>query len=679
MAAASLARRATMPDFAYEDYTAYGHMTDDELLQMAIERSLCEDQQGPSEYAQASFIPASEPPKEEHMPTFKEARQEYAARRNAALQAEMAAAAENPQVNPSSSSHTFDGDRLRLRAWKKRHGKEDLVEETPTLAASIKSAIWNDDAEAFKQILMTVPAESLNKPNDEGWIHLHEVAYYNAVGCSKLLLQAFPDLVNKRNDKSQTPLILAVGRKNLACVKLLINAGGDPNIANNAGETAVYKACEKGTEEILDAVLKAGGNPCRANIARNTPLHEAVGTKNVNMVKMLVEAGAKTWTMDSYGIESLFTAAQCGAADVLNYLIKLGGNINTQANDGATALYEASKNGHEECVKILLSKRADVNRTTKSGLTPLHVASKNGHVSVVLLLLPRTNRGTIRRSGISPLHLAAERNRDEIVEILIQEGFDVNMKLSTEYSNMYEDRRSTVLYFAVKAGNMEAASMLLQAGADPNLDVFNPVLVAVRKGNKEMVSLLVEYGANVNACMPTHPTTFPAAMLFCMKHRNMFKILLDNGLDADACFTCVYGNNTHPPVKIQRSSRDDLYLHGLMAPHTSTAQFCEVMADPLHSPWVGMILDMLLDYTGHVKLCSRLSNLLDNISNGQYIKDKAKPPFPLLHLCRVNIRKQVGHHRMKQMTSLPLPKRLIRFLYYDNSESENLLSQCGCL
>ncbi|XP_063079596.1 ankyrin repeat and SOCS box protein 2-like [Engraulis encrasicolus] len=645
MAAASIARRATMLDFAFEDSTVYGHLTDDELLQMAIERSLSEDQKGPSEYAQASFIPASEPSKEEHIPT--EARQEYAARQNAALQTQRAAAAENPEANPSSH------------------------------APSIKAAIWNDDAKTLKQILMKEPAESLNKPNEEGWIHLHDAAYYNAVECLKLLLQAFPDLVNKRNDKNQTPLLVAVGYKNLACVKVLIDAGGDPNIANRAGETAVYKACEKGSEEILDAVLKAGGNATRANIERFTPLHEAADTKNVNMVKMLVEAGAKTCTKDCNGVEPLFTAAQCGAVEVLNYFIKLGENINTQANDGATALYEASKNGHEECVKILLSKGADVNRTTILGLTPLHAASKNGHVNVVLLLLPLTNKGMITRSGISPLHLAAESNQDQILEILIQEGFGVNLQLSTEYSNMYEDRRSTVLYFAVKAGNVEAASMLLQAGADPNLDVFNPVLVAVRKGNKEMVSLLVEYGANVNACIPTHPTTFPAAMLFCMKHRNMFKMLLDNGLDADACFDCVYGNNRHPPVKIHRSSGDNLYLHGLMAPHTSTAQFCEVMADPVNSPWVGTILDMLLDYTVHVKLCSRLSNLLDNNSKSQSIKDKAKPPFPLLHLCRVNIRKQVGHQRMRQMTSLPLPKCLIRFLVYDNSESENL-SQCGC-
>ncbi|XP_063079601.1 ankyrin repeat and SOCS box protein 2-like [Engraulis encrasicolus] len=678
MAAASIARRVTTTNLAFEDYTVYGHLTDDEVLQMAIERSLSEDQQGPSGSAKTCFIPASEPPKEEHMPTFKELRAEYAARRNAALQAQRAADAENPEVNPSRASHKPDEDRMRLLEWRRRNGTLEVFEKTVDVP-SLKSAIFKNDVERVKEILMTESAESLNKPNEEGWIHLHEAAYYDRVDCLKLLLKAFPDLVDKRNDKNQTPLALAVERKTTACVNLLLEAGGDPNIANRLGETAVYKACEEDNEEILKALLKAGGNASRTNIERTSPLHEVAGHKNLNMCKLLVEAGAKVWALDSYGIEPLFTAAQCGAVEVLDYLINTGGHINTQANDGATALYEASKNGHVECVRLLLSERADVNRTTKSELTPLHVATRNGHLNVVLLLLGRTTKGTIKRCGISPLHLAVDRNRDEILELLIKEGFDVNQELSPSYSTMYEDRRTTALYFAVWGGNVEAASMLLEAGADPNLDVFNPLLVAVRKGNVEMASLLIEHGGNVNACMPTHPTTFPAAMIFCMKHRIMFKMLLDNGLDADACFDCVYGNDTHPPVPIDRSSRDDLYLHGLAVPPGSTAQFCEVMANPINSPWVGMILDRLLDYTGHVKLCSRLKNLLDSVSNGRDIKDKAKPPFSLLHLCRIHIRKQVGHQRMRQMTSLPLPKRLIRLLFYDNSESEDFLSQYGSL
>uniref|UniRef100_A0A673NII7 Ankyrin repeat and SOCS box protein 2-like n=1 Tax=Sinocyclocheilus rhinocerous TaxID=307959 RepID=A0A673NII7_9TELE len=263
---------------------------------------------------------------------------------------------------------------------------------------------------------------------------------------------------------------------------------------------------------------------------------------------MLINAGAKLWSRNVYGIDALFTAAQCSAVDVLNYLIYKGGNVNTQANDDATALFEASKNGHAEVVEMLLSKQADVNKANKTGLLPIHVAAKNGHDrllslkyhGIVAMLIPRTNTVKVRRSGISPLHFAAERNRDDVLETLIEARYDVNAKLSDDWSKMYEDRRSTALYSAVVNRNTEAAAMLLEAGADPNLDIFNPLLVAVRKASMEMVTLLVKHGANVNALLPTHPTSFPAVLVFCMKYMVMMKYLLDNGCDALSCFNCQY-------------------------------------------------------------------------------------------------------------------------------------------
>lgn len=180
--------------------------------------------------------------------------------------------------------------------------------------------------------------------------------------------------------------------------------------------------------------------------------------------------------------------------------------------------------------------------------------------SIVAMLIPKTSTAKVRRSGISPLHFAAERNRDDVLEILIEAGYDVNAMLSDDWSKLYEDRRSTALYSAVVNRNIEAAIMLLEAGADPNLDIFNPLLVAVRKGNIEMVTLLVKHGANVNAMLPTHPTSFPAALVFCMRYIMMMKYLLDNGCDALACFNCQYGNNPHPPLKPRPTRRETMYL-----------------------------------------------------------------------------------------------------------------------
>lgn len=168
-----------------------------------------------------------------------------------------------------------------------------------------------------------------------------------------------------------------------------------------------------------------------------------------------------------------------------------------------------------------------------------------------------TSKSRVKRSGVSPLHLAAEYNWDEVLEVLIKAGYDVNAMLSEERSRMYEDRRRTALYFAVTNGNVDTTTMLLEAGANPNLDTFNPLLVAMRQGSIELVTLLVEHMANINAYVPTHPTSFPATVMFSMKYLLMLKYLMDNGCDAHSCFSCTYGSGPHPPIQ-ETSERDDL-------------------------------------------------------------------------------------------------------------------------
>uniref|UniRef100_A0A3Q0SZC9 Ankyrin repeat and SOCS box containing 2 n=1 Tax=Amphilophus citrinellus TaxID=61819 RepID=A0A3Q0SZC9_AMPCI len=233
-----------------------------------------------------------------------------------------------------------------------------------------------------------------------------------------------------------------------------------------------------------------------------------------------------------------------------------------QAADGATPLYEATKNGHEQIVELLISQNADANKPGKRGLLPLHIAAQRGMLSlkcIVSMLIPVTSKARVRRTGISPLHMAVERNRDDVLETLIEAGFDVNAQLSEEQSQLYEDRRSTALYFAVINNNINAVRMLLAAGADPNLDVFKPLMVAARQGCIQTVTLLVEHGADINATIPTHPTTFPAVYMFSMKYLPMFKYLLDHGGHALSCFDCTYGSRPHPPIKTSRSERDEVH------------------------------------------------------------------------------------------------------------------------
>ncbi|MEQ2196020.1 hypothetical protein XENOCAPTIV_022292, partial [Xenoophorus captivus] len=222
--------------------------------------------------------------------------------------------------------------------------------------------------------------------------------------------------------------------------------------------------------------------------------------------------------------------------EVVELLLRYGAQVNLTCTQGDSPLHEACQHGCLRLCSILLDAGADLKVKNIYNIQPL----------IVSLLIPLTSRVRIQNCGISPLHIAADRSRDEILELLIKSGFSVNAELSDEHSKMYEDRRRTALYFSVSNGNLEAAEMLLEAGANPNLDIFNPLLIAVRLSWMDMAELLVRYGADVNTQMSTQPSSFPSAILLSMEFLPILKLLLDNGCNANLCFQCVYGLKPHP-------------------------------------------------------------------------------------------------------------------------------------
>ncbi|KAJ8009239.1 hypothetical protein DPEC_G00086830 [Dallia pectoralis] len=575
------------PTLGFDDYSLYSNLSDDEQIQLAIERSFS-DAHYANALGETSITPTapgtSTPqyrtnPPENRMNSPNPPRQEPSHR--------------PPTANPT-----------------------DLKED------NIVKAILNGDATTV-QTMIKDEANNILQPDKYGWIPLHEAAYYGQEQCVTILLSAQPEMINKCDLKGQTALILAVGREKVACVKALLEKGADPELATKERETPLYKACERENAEIVAMLLNHGVVVNRHCIQGWTALQEAVSRNSVEICEMLVQAGAMLSPTNIYGITPLFTAAQSGRVETLRFLIKHGADINSEATDGATALYEAAKNGHEEIVALLLWQNADANKACGKGLLPLHIAAQRGTDGIVSMLINATSKSRVRRCGISPLHLAAERNRNEVLKVLIDAGYDVNAMLSEERSKMYEDHRRTTLYFAVANGNVEATTMLLEAGANPNLDTFNPVLVAARQGSIELVTLLVRYGANVNAYVPTQPTSFSATVMFSMKNLSMLKYLMDNGCDAHSCFSCTYGSGPHPSIEAT-TERDFRYSTDTCRNTMKPVQFCEVMSTLAIRSWAGPIIDILLDYVGHVKLCSRLTEHLDSSEDWEVIKQKAR-------------------------------------------------------
>ncbi|XP_067471026.1 ankyrin repeat and SOCS box protein 2-like isoform X2 [Thunnus thynnus] len=532
-------------------------------------------------------------------------------------------------------------------------------------------AIRRGDVEAVNDLATSTP-HSLMKENKDGWIPLHDAAFCGQTECLKTLLRAHPGSVDKRTLHEQTALLLSVSCEHLSCVRCLLEAGADPDIGSKNKETPLYKACELENVDMVSLILSYGATVNQRCGQGWTALHEAVSRNNTEICEILIKAGAAINPPNTYSITPLIVAAQRGQMRALCYLIGKGADVNMQTCDGVTALHEASKNGHKEIVAVLLTKNADANKPTNSGLLPLHVAAQYGYHEIVSLLVSVTSRARLRHSWISPLHLAAEHNRHTVAAVLLKTGADVNATLAHSHSIQYADRRATALSFAIANGSAETAEMLLKAGASLSLDPVSPLLMAVRQGCVSTVSLLLERGADANTRIPSYATTFPAVVALCMNNLPLLKCLLDNGCDALSCFTCTYGSARHPTsaeshLRTFGSNRYDLQSDSMLPlnctePPEKATQFCEWISTSIMCKWAGPIIDLLLEHVSHVQLCSKLTQLLDSREEWLPVKRKLSSPRPLLHLCRLRIRTQVGTQRLRSLTSLPLPDKLIRYL-----------------
>ncbi|CAL1603001.1 unnamed protein product [Knipowitschia caucasica] len=642
-----------MATLAFEDYSLYSDLSDDELLQLAIQRSLEEGHQ-----SDAPLLPEAPPPRD--IQPFRAARNSQhqnalAIRRNSTPQnAPVPEVAHYSSHNPPSEkppdpktfegtiSHFISATGKRMVTYRRMDdkivyiGPESEDDEEPIFVAIRVGNVARVRALA-------------SRPCKPGWLPIHQAAWYRQTECLKVLISVQSGMLNKQAACGETALLVAVQRDSLDCALVLLENGANPDIANFDKNTPLYEACQNCNAAIVSALLNHGAavnTPC---IQGYTALQEAAVHNSVEICQMLIAAGTRINTSNMFGITPLFTAAQNNSMDALHMFIENGADINTQAHDGNTALYEAVKNRHEKVVELLLSQKADTNKTGKHGLLPLHVAAQNGNKTIASLLIPNTRLARVRSCGVSPLHFAAERNNDNILEMLLKAGYEVNALLSPERSHLYEDRRRSVLYFSVANVNIYAVRLLLSHGAKTDLDTLPPLVVAVRQGALQTVNLLLEHGAQVNVSVPGLTTSFPPLIMFTARDPLLLKVLLDHGLQGAPCFSCSYGNRPHPPLR-SRPEND-----------TRIMEFCELMSSASASRWVGPIVDVLLDFVGHVTLCSRLLEHLDSFSEWSPIKDKAVPPRSLMHLCRLKIRSLVQRHRLKH---LPLPPMLLQFILH---------------
>ncbi|HVF83030.1 MAG TPA: ankyrin repeat domain-containing protein [Sphingomicrobium sp.] len=108
----------------------------------------------------------------------------------------------------------------------------------------------------------------------------------------ELLRSNGPAVINTRPDGGEPVLHLLVGRRDGDWLGFMLSSGGDANLQNSKGDTALLLAARGGWLEGANTLLRARARVDLANRMGETPLIVAVQQRHPAVVKRLLEAGA---------------------------------------------------------------------------------------------------------------------------------------------------------------------------------------------------------------------------------------------------------------------------------------------------------------------------------------------------------------------------------------------------
>lgn len=186
--------------------------------------------------------------------------------------------------------------------------------------------------------------------------------------------------------------------------------------------------------------------------------------------------------------ERLKAAIEAGDGGVVGQLIRAEPDLARARQGELSAVMLAAYHRQPEIALALLEAR---------GPADLFEAAALGLDERFKQLIAWDPRSVVARSpdGFTALHLAAYFGRRPVVEMLLDEGVDVDP---------VADNASGVrpIHSAVAGGDAEVVDLLLEAGVDVEARQeggFTPLMGAAAAGSRELVARLLDAGADTSA------------------------------------------------------------------------------------------------------------------------------------------------------------------------------------
>ncbi|XP_054804837.1 protein S-acyltransferase 24-like isoform X2 [Prosopis cineraria] len=232
----------------------------------------------------------------------------------------------------------------------------------------------------------------------------------------------------------------------------------------------------------------SGGDQLGDESLRND-VYTAAAYGDLDKLHRLVEQeGCSVSVPDGLGYYALQWAALNNRTAAAQYIIEHGGDVNAIDHTGQTALHWSAVRGAIQVAELLLQEGARASAADMYGYQATHVAAQFGQTTFLYHIVSKWNADpdVPDNDGRSPLHWAAYKGFADCIRLLI---------FLDAYMGRQDKEGCTPLHWAAIRGNLEACTVLVQAGKKEDLMVtdntgLTPAQLASDKNHRQVAFFL---------------------------------------------------------------------------------------------------------------------------------------------------------------------------------------------
>lgn len=266
---------------------------------------------------------------------------------------------------------------------------DELLTTERFVKRQFKSGFWNGLVREYVSSNPPADEKECEEMFQHFWQQLHSVLTVKPHGVAHAVVSNYDvylknwlqtistqerkKIVNEQQQYSDAPLHAAVERKNLAMVKILVDAGAGINAKGSMQETPLHRAIGVGDIVTAKYLIDLGADLNLSRMDSLCAIHVAIVSGQPDIVSLILDKDpAQIECRGRSGRSPLFHAVVQGDTAIVERLVASGARINAISNlDGYAPLHYAAMNNKPDMVNCLIKCGATVDLPDRVGFTPL--------------------------------------------------------------------------------------------------------------------------------------------------------------------------------------------------------------------------------------------------------------------------------------------------------------------